>query len=110
MCALNYVIMMNKLGDAKKMEEDSWLRRIQYRYNNITSCTPEILQILVKKNDETNRSDKKIQEFSQRLEKENIIDNIYYMIKIDIVWKTLVQALLTHWDKTKILQKKKLKN
>ncbi|CAL1683712.1 unnamed protein product [Lasius platythorax] len=75
--------------------------KIQLESRNMT----EILQNPVQRDDEATQSDaeKFIQEFSQRLEKENINkDNIYIMIKTDVIWKTLVQALLECADKTKI--------
>ncbi|KMQ87921.1 jerky protein [Lasius niger] len=67
--------------------------------------TTEILQNPVQRDDEANQSDpeKFIQEFSQRLEKENIsTDNIYIMIKTDRIWELLFLTMKGYVDLTRV--------
>ncbi|XP_029680696.1 tigger transposable element-derived protein 2-like [Formica exsecta] len=96
-------------GPSKKREEKNWLWRIKKRYHLPDfRKMPEILQNVIQRDDEANHfnAEKFIQEFSQRLEKENIDkENIYNMIETADIWKRFVQTLLAHADKTKIAEK-----
>ncbi|CAL1680271.1 unnamed protein product [Lasius platythorax] len=97
--------IVKKLGDGPKNMSD-FMQKFMVRHNIVLeSENTEILQNPVQRDDKANQSDaeKFNQEFSQRLEKENINrDNIYIMIETDVIWKTFVEVLLAHADKTKI--------
>ncbi|KMQ83223.1 jerky-like protein, partial [Lasius niger] len=94
--------------DVKEQPADmyAFLQKFKKRHDIVLeSQNTEILQNPVQRDDKANQSDaeKFNQEFSQRLEKENINrDNIYIMIETNVIWKTFVEVLLAHADKTKI--------
>ncbi|CAL1680267.1 unnamed protein product [Lasius platythorax] len=94
-----------ELGEGPRNMSD-FMQKFMERHDIVLeSQNTEILQNPVQRDDKANQSDaeKFNQEFSQRLEKENINrDNIYIMIETNVIWKTFVEVLLAHADKTKI--------